>query len=175
MGGTKTRTHSRIDDELPVDIRAQINRLLVETNATYDDIKDFLDKKGFDISRSAIGRYGKGFMSNYQRLRIIEDKSRTLVSEAGDGLVLEETAAKMFASQIIEAQLNGEIDMKTLVKLIGGFAALQSSSVQRERIKKEISQKAEKAVQNIEKRAAKKTSLDPETLKIIKEEVYGIV
>lgn len=174
MGGTKTRTHSRIDDELPVEIREQVNRLLVEGGATYDEIKTFLDERGFDISRSAIGRYGKGFMATYQRLRIIEDKSRTLVSEAGDGLVLEETAAKMFASQIIEAQLAGEIDMKTLVKLIGGFAALQSSSVQRERIKKDVQKKVEKTADDVEK-VVKAAGISEDTINEIRRRVMGII
>jgi len=168
------RKHGRIRDELPPDIREQVDRLLIEGGCTYDDIKAFLDEQGHDISRSAIGRYGQGFMVSYQRLKIIEEKSKTLVSEAGEGMVLEEAASKLFAQMILEAQLSGELDIKKLPRIISDFAKLQASTVLRERLKKDFADKARKAVDKIEKKTRKK-NLDPETLRIIREEVYGLV
>lgn len=168
------RKHGRVRDELPVEIREQVDRLLVEGGSTYDEIKAFLAGQGFDISRSAIGRYGKDFMAVYQRMKIVEDKSRVLVSEAGDGMVLEEAAAKMFSQMILEAQLSGSLDIKTLPRIISDFARLQASTVLRERLKKDIAKKAAKAVANIEQKIQKR-HLDPATLKIIREEIYGIV
>lgn len=169
----KVRKHGRVVDELPLEVRREVDRLLVESNVTYDDIKDFLAEKGYDISRSAIGRYGKGFLATYQELRILEDQSRTLVSEAGDGMALEEAASKLFAKKIVELQLAGKIDILELPRIISDFAKLQSSTVARERFKSELKRKIEKAVENIETKTRNK-SLDPETLKIIREEVYGI-
>jgi len=168
------RKHGRVRDELPVEIREQVDRLLIEPGNTYDDIKAFLDEQGFDISRSAIGRYGQDFLNTYQQLKIIEDKSRVLVSEAGDGMVLEEATAKMFSQMILEAQLSGKLDIKKLPRIISDFARLQASSVLRERLKKEVSKRADKALDNIAKKTRKK-NIDPETLKIIKEEIYGII
>ncbi len=52
----KKRVHSRISDELPEELRREVDRLLVEGNATYDEIKDFLAAKGYEIGRSSIGR-----------------------------------------------------------------------------------------------------------------------
>lgn len=175
MGGKKTRRHFAVEDRLPEDVRAQVDRLLIES-ATYDEVAAFLAELGYDISRSAIGRYGKEFLAVYQRLRMIEDQSRALVSEAGEGLVLEEAAAKLFAQQIVEGLANKEIDVKRLPRLVSDFAKLQSSAVQRERFKKDIAKKTVAAVEKIEKRSsAGGASLSPETLRIIKEEVYGIV
>lgn len=176
MGGPKGRNHSRITDDLPEEIRREVDRLLMEESLTYDDIAAFLTEKGYDISRSAIGRYGKGFMNHVRRLRIIEDKSRTLVSDAGDGMILEEAAAKMFSQQIIELLMEDGFEVKALPRIISDFAKLQTSSALRERMKNEISKKAEKAVDRIAAAlGGKKKALDPETLKVIKEEIYGIV
>jgi hypothetical protein len=176
MGGPKGRNHSRITDDLPEEIRREVDRLLMEESLTYDDIAAFLAEKGYDISRSAIGRYGKGFMNHVRRLRIIEDKSRTLVSDAGDGMILEEAAAKMFSQQIIELLMEEGFEVKALPRIISDFAKLQTSSALRERMKSEIAKKADKALENIEAKAgAGRKHLDPETLKIIKEEIYGIV
>src|SRR4030042_6891669 len=103
MGGphTKTRRHSKVSDELPEEIQRQVDRLLIES-ATYEEISNFLKNQNYDISKSSIGRYGKDFLAQYQRLRIIEDQSRALVSEAGDGLLLDEAGGKLMAKKIIE-------------------------------------------------------------------------
>lgn len=170
----KVRQHNRILDELPAEVRAEVDRLLIEGNVTYDDIKAFLDEKGYDISRSAIGRYGKGFLATYQELRIIEDQSRTLVSEAGDGMVLEEAVSKMFAKQIVQAQLEGRLDILELPRLVSDFAKLQSSTVARERFKRELKDKVEKTAESVEK-MAKAGGLPDDKAREIREKILGIV
>ncbi len=166
------RKHGRVRDELPVEVREQVDRLLIE-QATYDEIKALLDSEGYDISRSAIGRYGKDFMSAYQNLRIIEDKSRALVSEAGDGMILEEAAAKLFSQMILEAQLSGKLDIQKLPRIISDFAKLQSSTVSRERLKREIAEKVAKTADDVA-RAVKKGGLSDETAEEIRKKIMGI-
>lgn len=173
MGGPKGRNHSRITDDLPEDIRREVDRLLMEESATYDDIRDFLASKGHDISRSAIGRYGKGFMNHVRRLRIIEDKSRTLVSDAGDGMVLEEAAAKIFSQQIIELLMEEDFEVKNLPRIISDFAKLQTSSALRERMKHEIAKAVEKTADDVEK-IAKAGGLTDEKAAVIRKKILGI-
>jgi Glu-tRNA(Gln) amidotransferase subunit E-like FAD-binding protein len=170
----KVRRHSRIGDELPQELKREVDRLLVEGNVTYDDIKAFLEEKGCDISRSAIGRYGKEFLASYQKLRVIEEKSRTLVSEAGDGMVLEEAAAKIFAQKIVEAQLLEGFDILENPRLIGDFAKLQSSTVARERFKRELKEKVEKTAESVIK-VARQGGLSDEKAEEIRKKILGIV
>lgn len=170
----KVRRHSRVSDDLPQEVRREVDRLLVEGNVTYDDIKAFLAEKGYDISRSAIGRYGKEFLARYQKLRILEDQSRTLVSEAGDGMVLEEAASKLFAQKIVEAQLSGELDILELPRLVSDFAKLQSSTVARERFKSEMKNRVEKTAESVEK-MVKAGGLPDDKAREIREKILGIV
>jgi hypothetical protein len=170
----KVRKHSRVTDELPQEIRREVDRLLIEGNVTYDDIKAFLDEKGYDISRSAIGRYGKGFWASYQKLRILEDQSRTLVSEAGDGMVLEEAASKLFAQKIVEAQLLEGFDILENPRLMSDFAKLQSSTVARERFKQDFKEKVERTADSVEK-TARQGGLSEEKIEIIKKQILKIV
>ena len=165
------RQHGRVRDGLPAEVREQVDRLLIEGGATYDDIKGWLDSQGYDISRSAIGRYGKAFFSTYQKVRMVEDQSKALMSEPGDGMVLEEAITKLFAQAIIEAQVDGSLDIKTLPRIISDFARLQASSVLRERMKADFKAKFDKAAEKV----AKKKNVDPETLRMIREEVYGVI
>lgn len=170
----KVRRHSRISDELPQELKREVDRLLVEGNVTYDDIKAFLEEKGYDISRSAIGRYGKEFLASYQRLRVIEEKSRALVSEVGDGMVLEEAAAKIFAQKIVEAQLLEGFDILENPRLIADFAKLQSSTVARERFKRELKDKVEKTADSVV-RTARQGGLSDEKAEEIRRKILGIV
>ncbi|MGD9504554.1 MAG: phage protein Gp27 family protein [Syntrophobacteraceae bacterium] len=170
---SKIRRHSRIEDELPLEIREQVDRLLIEGGATYDDIRDWLAERGYDISRSAIGRYGQDFMGTYRRLRIIEDKARALVSEAGDGMALDEAVSKMFSQMILEALVAGDLDLKKQGRLIGDFAKLQSSTVQRERLKSELRKKAQAAAEEVAE-VARKGGLSEDAIRQIEEQVLGI-
>lgn len=172
--GEKIRQHSRMIDELPPEVRREVDRLLVEGNVTYDDIKEYLAKKGYDISRSGIGRYGKGFLASYQKLRILEDQARTLVSEAGDGMVLEEAVSKLFAQKLVEAQLVEDFDVLEHGRLIGDFAKLQSSTVQRERFKRELKEKVEKTAESVVK-TARQGGLSEEKAEEIRKKILGIV
>ncbi len=170
----KVRRHSRIADELPAELRREVDRLLVEGNVTYDDIQAFLAGKGHDISRSAIGRYGKEFLATYQRLRVIEDQSRTLVSEAGEGMVLEEAAAKLFAQKIVEAQLSGDLNILEMPRLVSDFAKLQSSTVARERFKRELQDRVVKTADEAGK-IARQGGLSDEKAEEIRRKILGIV
>ena len=172
MGGPheKTRKRSKVTTELPPEIRQEVDRLLIE-GVTYEEISMFLKAKGYDISKSSIGRYGKDFLNFYRRVKVVEDKSRALVGEAGEGLVLEEAASKLFLQQILDLLLQGELDIKEKSRIIADFARLQSASVQRERLKSEYKKKADKAVSKIRQ----KKEISPELLKEIEESIYGIV
>ena len=165
------RKRGRIRNELAPEIREQVDRLLIE-GATYEKVREFLARRGIEIGRSSIGRYGKDFLNAYGRLRVVEDKSRALVSETGDGLVLEEAASKIFAQMVIEAQLADKIDIIEIPRLISDFAKLQSSSAQRERVKATLQKKTQRVIEEAEK--GKEKMSKEEILSFIKERVYGL-
>ena len=174
MGGphTKIRRHSKVETELSAEIKTQVDRLLIE-NATYEEIAEFLKTKGHDISKSSIGRYGKDFLNRYKRLRMIEDQSRTLVSEAGSGMVLEEAASKIFSQQIIEMLLDAGMEPKSLPKLAMAFSMLQSSSVSREKLKSDLVRRVAKVSEDVTK-IAKKSGLSDNAASQIREKILGI-
>jgi hypothetical protein len=167
------RQHGRVRDDLPQELREQVDRLLIEPGNTYEDIKAFLAGQGHDISRSAIGRYGKDFLSVYQRLKQVEDKSKALVSAAGDGMVLEEAASKLFAQMILEGLMSAKIDVAKYPKILGEFARLQASTVLRERLKKDYSEKVKKTADAVTK-AVKSKGLSDEAAEEIRKKILGI-
>lgn len=158
--------------DLPPQVMEQVDRLLIE-GSTFAEIEAFLAGQGHDISRTAIGRYGEDFMQCYRRLRVIEEKSRALASDEQSGLILEEAASRLFALLILEAQLAGEIDLKCLPKLLSDFARLQSSNVQRERLRREVRKRVEKTAEEVEQ-SAKSGGLSDEAAEQIRRKILGI-
>jgi len=170
----RVRCHGRIRDELPQEVREKVDRLLVEGGSTYDDIRDFLAAEGYDISRSAIGRYGKDWLNTYQRLRIAEDKARTLVSEVGDGLALDEAASRLLMQQVLELLISTELTPKERASLMKSVAILQSSSVQREKLKKELRSKVEEVAEEVTQ-TARRGGMSDELIREMEERVLGII
>ena len=54
----RTRIVSRMD-ELPDDIRVQIESMLLDKTISYKEIADWATDSGYPISKSAIGRYAQ--------------------------------------------------------------------------------------------------------------------
>jgi uncharacterized ubiquitin-like protein YukD len=169
----KVRRHGKVH-ELPEPVRKQVDMLLLEPGASYEDIAEYLKRQGHDIGKSSIGRYGKEYMAAYQRLRIVEDKSRALVSEAGgDGLVLEEAGSKLFAQIVIDALLAENVPIKKVGDLMFSFASLQKSSIAREKFKVDLKDKVLKTADAVTK-IAQKGGLSDDAARQIREKILGI-
>jgi len=168
------RRHSRVLTDLPPELRQEVDRLLLEPGVTYDEIRDFLAAKGYDLSRSSIGRYGKEYLESYQRLRIAIDQARSMKGEVGEGLALEEAVANLALQQTMEALTKGTIQVADVPKILGEIGKIQSSSVQRERYKLDLEKRVKAAAENV-KTIATKAGASAEFLKLIEEELLGIL
>jgi len=158
--------------DLPPEILVQVNELLVDGKSG-EEIRGFLAALGYDFEKTVFGRYGADFLENYRRLKIVEEKSRALSADEENELVIEEAASRAFAWMIVEAQLDGKIDLKSLPRLLADFARLQSSNVQREKLRREWKAKAEKAAQEVEK-SARRGGLSDETARQIRLKILGL-
>lgn len=175
MGGphTKTRRHSKIES-LPLEKQEELNRLLIE-GFTYEEIEAHFRQQGHELSRSGIGRYGKGFLEAVRKTRIISDKAKTLVSEAGsDSLVLEEAGSKLLSEKIIALLLENDVTPKSVTNIMIGFSMLQKASIAREKFKVDLKDRVTKAAADVTK-IAKKGGLSDEAADLIKAKILGIV
>lgn len=70
----RTRVSSTID-RLPDDIRGQLDLKLTDTANTYEELAAWLKEEGYEISKSAIGRYA--IRSTQAAQRVAETLQRT--------------------------------------------------------------------------------------------------
>jgi Protein of unknown function (DUF3486) len=168
----KVRRHGKVH-ELPSEVRREVDALLTEPGTTYEDVALFLKNKGHEIGKSSIGRYGKDFLSTYQRLRIVEDQSRALISEAGDGLILDEAGGKLMAQKMIEVLMKDKVKDKDLPYFADGISRLIKANVSREKFKSEFEKKVNKATDDVAK-IVKAKGLGKDSIELIKKKIQGI-
>lgn len=165
------RKRYKIETELPQELREQFNRLLLE-GMTYEEGEHWCKQHGHEIGKSSIGRYGKAYFEAYQKIVQFQDQSRALTNATEEGMPMEEAVGKMLLQKVMAALVDGSADITEHSRLLSDVAKLQSAHVNMNRWKGELEKKARKAVANIEK---KSKNIDADTLRIIKEEVYGLV
>ncbi len=142
MSGT-FRRRSKIETDLPAELREEVNRLLLE-GATYEDVAMYCKARGFDISRSSVGRYGKAFFEAYQQVKQFEDQSKALKSEAGESLSMDEAISKMLQQRVLKGLMAEGFDIMEIPRLISDVAKLQTSNVLREKLKEDLRRQAVK-------------------------------
>lgn len=170
----KNRSHSKIAKALSASDRDELNRKLATAGVTYDDIVGWLDGKGHRISRSAVGRYGKDFLARLERLKEVETKAKTIVSEVGDALAMEEAAAKIFTQKVLEHLLSiDDLSGQKFGGLMMAFSKLQSSSTQRERLKADLKKRVTEAAEEVNQ-LARSSGLSDEAAGKIRMKILGI-
>ena len=181
------RSHSKIK-KLPKPLLEQINNAIARRGLTYDDLESLVQQwvdsgelhPDEAPSRSALGRHGKNFLARLEQLSMMREQAKTIVTEAaGDGLVMEEAAASLVINEIMSILMAVDKDKgegmspADVARIANGLGKLQSSSVQREKLKSDFAKRVKEATKKVAK-VAKKAGLSKSTIAKIEREVLGI-
>lgn len=169
---TKNRRHGKLHT-LPEETRREVNDLLIEPNVTYEDVGEFLTAKGFDISKSAIGRYGKWFFNEVRETEMLRDQAALITSDPDKAMLLEKLTATMITKRLALALQEDRFDVMKNAKLIQAFATLQKSSMHREQWHTEVKTKIIKTADDVTK-IAKKGGLTDDAAAQIRSKILGI-
>lgn len=167
--------------QLPPEIKAELDRRLISGSfADYTALAEWLQEQGVEISRAAVHRYGQEFEAKCEAIKIATEQAKAIVGVVGD----DEGNMNEALIRLIQ-QLSFDIlikhqdgDLGDILPKMGVMVAkLSKASVDQKKWQRDIKEKAVQAVKNIETKAtgSGKKSLDAETMKIIREEIYGIV
>lgn len=161
----KTRVSSKVD-ELPEGIRREVDVMLTDTSNTYQYISDSLKKQGYDISKSAIGRYAMRSSTAMQRLLEAQAQTEQLVkvvqknpeadyTEAGMRLLMDGLINKL-------ATAEEEFDQMPLDKAGRLITSLSRTKVYKDRVRQDMQKKADIAFKEMESRIMKIIRQDEE-------------
>jgi len=182
------RIHSSIE-KLPAALRDALMLMVVDNDwpddwkgekkgyPTYDHIVAYLSSKGHTISRSAVGRYGAR-MRLLARLKqaglVVRDVMKDLTAEKASQT--QKAVAEMITAQTIDFLSSQDgFSGKDIANVAKAIRDCTQVSINADKyIRQQLAEKAEKAGEKVAE-LGKKKRLDPQTLKIIREQIYGIV
>lgn len=155
MGAERSR--SRITckiDQLPENIRLKIDEMIIDTTCTYQEISIWAKEQGYEVSKSAVGRYAMRTTAATQRLIEAQRQTEALVNvvkrnpdvdytDAGlmmlmDGLVKKLTTAEE------------EFDNMPLDKAGRLITAISRTKIYKDRVKLDMRKKVDLAFQGME-------------------------
>lgn len=167
--------------QLPEEIRGELDKRLVSSGfSNYQGLADWLIEQGYEISRSAVHRYGQEFERRLSAIKVATEQAKAITSSSGDEEgAMNEALIRLVQQKAFDVLLNlaEDPDKEAMLPKMGVMISrITRASVAQKKWQAEVKKKTREAVKNIEEKTkAQKKSLDPETLRIIREEVYGIV
>ncbi len=164
-------------ETLPKEVKEWLDRALVESNFSgYKLLAEEMKARGYEISKSAIHRYGQDFEERLKTLKMVTEQARAVVQAAPDedGAV-NDALVRLTQEKLFGVLMEIEVDPETvdLAKLAKAVAELGKASVMQKRWLSEVRAKAEAAAANVEK-IAKKGGLSSASVEQLRREILGI-
>lgn len=162
---TKTRITCKID-ELPEEIKRNVDILLIDTGNTYQYISDWLKEMGYEVSKSSVGRYALRSNTAEQRLleasaqtqkliKMVQDNPNADYTDAANIMLLDGLVNKMATA---EEEFN-DMPLDKAGRLI---VSLTRTQVYKDRVKQDMQKKADIAFKELEESIMKTIKQDPE-------------
>ncbi|OIP06976.1 MAG: terminase [Betaproteobacteria bacterium CG2_30_59_46] len=163
---------------LPSDVKAWLDQALVKNNfSQYELLSAELGKRGYEIGKSGLHRYGKGFEERLKTLRLVTEQARAVVQAAPDedgavnDALVRLTQEKMFS---ILMEMNVDPDAVDLPKLARAVAELGKASVAQKRWQAEARKQALTDAAKEAGDAAKSVGLTDDAVAQIQNRILGM-
>lgn len=129
-------------DLLPAKVREELNRRLEKSAfSNYDGLTAWLKSEGFNISRSAVHRYGQAFEDRLSSLRRVTEQARIIVAENpdDDGSV-NDALIRLVQDKLFDLITSPEFEAGNLKfeKIGRVIADLARASISQKRLAREI-------------------------------------
>ncbi len=166
---------------LPEDVRRWLERALTERGFSgYEELEALLRDKGYTVGKSSIHRHGQKLERHMARIKAANDAAMLIADAAGDhadnrsAAVLAMIQEQTFNTMLNLAEADESDDPSEKLKLMNtamrGVADMTRASIALKKHQRETAERL-KAMEN-DARTGKRT-LDAETLRIVREEIYG--
>ena len=173
---TKKRITSKID-ELPEELRLQVDMLLADTSNTYEYVSAYLKEEGFEISKSSVGRYAMRTNTAMQRLMAAQAETEKLIQVVKENPDADYTeAAIMLTMQGLVNKIalaDEEFADMPLDKAGRLVASLSRTKVYKDRVRQDMKKKADLAFKEMEAEIMKVIKQDDESTAMLKAILKG--
>jgi len=165
---------------LPIEVKAWLDQELVTRNfSNYRDIARMLAKRGYQISKSAINRYGAKFKKEQQELRQSIEMAKAFAEVVGDdGAAMNQTLTVLAQQELMAVMREKSyIDEIKLPDLVRSIASLNRSDINTRKFKIEMAARTkalDDAANAVEKAAIKQKGMNKEQAQFWREQVLGV-
>lgn len=174
-----------IIETLPENVRREFERKLAENGfGNYTELTAWLNQQGFEISRSAVHRYGQKVERRFASIKASTEAARLIAEGASDeGDTRSEALMAMVQTELFDALVEiGEMDSESLNPLARfdlmsegakRIAGLISASTRLKEYQAKTRAKAQAAADEVAK-TVKKGGLSDDTAEQIRKQILGI-
>lgn len=171
---------------LPDDVRTWLDKTLIKGNFSgYELLEDALRDRGFQISKSAIHRYGKKFERRLAAIKASTEAARMLTEGASDDQdARSEAVIALVQTELFETIVNlqeateEDIDPVERVKLLSSaaknIATLSRASVNLKQYQATVRAEVAKQAAAIAVTEAKGAGLSDEVAEMIRRKILGV-
>lgn len=175
-----------LENRLPTEVRERLERRLIELgfsnyDALIEELNGWIEESGAEsVSRSALYRFGSKFEERVSMLKRSTEMAKTLANEIGDdSALLGDAVIRMAQSQLFDLLMQFQLDPdeESMGRITHAIASLSKASVQQKKHLLDTREQDRKKLAELERQSAggkEKSGLDPETLRRIREEIYGL-
>lgn len=175
---------SRIETDLTADDLAEFRHLLTTGRLTIDGLTTWLEGKGYEISRSAVGRYARNFETVEARLRQSRETTEALVRELGDagvqgkqGRLLVEMVRSLVFDMLTKMSDTDGLTSKDVMMLAKGLAdlgrALRLDQDFETKIREQVAREERDKAATAAGAAVKEAGLSERTAAAIRSRIFG--
>lgn len=169
---TRTRISSKID-ELPEELRLKVDVMLADTSNTYAYISEFLNSRGYKVSKSSVGRYATRTNTATQRLLEAQVQTEKLIQVVKDNPDADytEAAIMMTMNGLVNkiATAEEEFNEMPLDKAGRLIVSLSRTKVYKDRVRQDMKKKADIAFREMESEMLKVIKQDEKSAAQLKE------
>lgn len=163
---------------LPQEVKSWLDTALVEGNfAGYQLLADELKARGFDISKSAIHRYGQKFEERLAALKVASEQARAIVDAAPDDEgSINEALLRLVQEKLFSVLQDIEVDPKkiNLASLGKTVAELARASVAQKKYAEEVRQQERERAAELAGEMGKAQGLTEDQVKFWREKFLGV-
>ena len=167
-------------NKLPKAVKQWLDKCLVESDFSgYEALAEALKAKGYQISKSSLHRYGSDFEESLNAIKMSTEMAKAVVEACPDDENnFGEALSRLVQQKSFEVLTKMEIDPDKvkLADLGRMVASINRSSVEIKKYAAEVKSKiaAKLASMEAESKSGKR-KVDAATLKMVREEIYGLI
>ena len=163
---------------LPEPVKKWLDKALVDNNFSgYETLASELRARGYEISKSAVHRYGQKFEERLNALKLVSEQARAVVESAPDeeGAV-NDALVRLTQEKMFSILLDIEVDPKRvdLSKLARAVAELGKASVLQKRWQAEARTKALVEAADAVSETARAQGMDEKQVEFWRGKVLGL-